>query len=382
MSTTQRSESMNEFFDSYVHSRSTLKEFFDQFDHVLRRKVLDEKTYDFDSFNSTIPCISHYPIEKKYQDVYTNAKFKEVQEEFRCLMYCDCSRLKCEGAISTYQVSDEVKVDDCIKELRFCVYFNEDEYEVKCNCGLFEFRGILCKHALIVLNLRKVRLLPTKYILDRWRKDLKRTKYDDLSSNLDAQRYGRMMKNIFEVALITATSEDHYMDVMHHLDMLKVKYYGLRCEPSPPSHHLPSASSICNEAIDGVAVKSNKVFSTVVVWSKWRSPLKRKVPTVEKMVKRLQAKKKQSSDHNAKHKRRKNKTCQAMQESEVNTSETPLPSVTDTQRGYIIGTQDNAITQGSQEITELIAAEREKLTSVPAGGGAIVYDMGFSLFDY
>jgi len=86
MSTTQRSESMNPFFDSYVHSGSMLKEFIDQIDHALRRKVLNERATNFNSFCCTIPCISHYPIEKKFQNVYTNAKFKEVQGEFRCLM--------------------------------------------------------------------------------------------------------------------------------------------------------------------------------------------------------------------------------------------------------------------------------------------------------
>jgi hypothetical protein len=203
---------MNPFFDSYVHSGSMLKEFIDQIDHALRRKVLNERATNFNSFCCTIPCISHYPIEKKFQNVYTNAKFKEVQGEFRCLMYCDYSLLKSEGGMSTYQVFDEVKVDDYIKELRFCVYFNEDECEVKCTCGFFECRGILCRHALIVLNIKKVISLPAKYILDRWRKYLKRTKYDDLSGNPDVQRYDHMMKFFCEVASITATSEDHYMD--------------------------------------------------------------------------------------------------------------------------------------------------------------------------
>jgi hypothetical protein len=37
MSTTQRSESINSFFDGYVYSQTTLKEFVDQFDNGLRR---------------------------------------------------------------------------------------------------------------------------------------------------------------------------------------------------------------------------------------------------------------------------------------------------------------------------------------------------------
>jgi len=39
MSTTQRSESMNAFFDGYVHAKTNLKEFVDQFDNALKKKL-------------------------------------------------------------------------------------------------------------------------------------------------------------------------------------------------------------------------------------------------------------------------------------------------------------------------------------------------------
>ena len=42
MSTTQRSESMNEFFDGYVNSKTTLKQFVEQYDNALRSKVEKE----------------------------------------------------------------------------------------------------------------------------------------------------------------------------------------------------------------------------------------------------------------------------------------------------------------------------------------------------
>ncbi|GFY96076.1 hypothetical protein Acr_11g0003820 [Actinidia rufa] len=43
MSTTQRSESMNAFFDGYVHSNTSLKEFVEQYDNALRKKVQQEE---------------------------------------------------------------------------------------------------------------------------------------------------------------------------------------------------------------------------------------------------------------------------------------------------------------------------------------------------
>ncbi|KAF5467046.1 hypothetical protein F2P56_016912 [Juglans regia] len=66
MSTTQRSESMNAFFYGYVHSKTNLKEFINQFDSALKKKIENENHAEFQSFSQVIPCISRSPIEKKF----------------------------------------------------------------------------------------------------------------------------------------------------------------------------------------------------------------------------------------------------------------------------------------------------------------------------
>ncbi|XP_042983323.1 protein FAR-RED IMPAIRED RESPONSE 1-like [Carya illinoinensis] len=195
MSTTQRSESMNAFFDGYVHSGTTLKEFIDQFNNVLRKKVENELAVDFHSFNCTVPCISLLPLKKKFQAVYTNSKFKEVQAEIMGIIYSHCVIIKTEGAIITYQVNDQREVEDGIKKSTLQAYFNKDECETKCMCGLFEMRGIICRHILSILAARDVQVLPEKYIMERWRKDIKRryalirNSYDDLSGKPAATWY-------------------------------------------------------------------------------------------------------------------------------------------------------------------------------------------------
>ena len=135
----QHSESMNAFFDSYVGLKTTLKQFVDQYDNALRRKAEKENAQDHDSFKSMNSCITRYVIEKQFQEAYTNKKFKEVHDEFRNQMYCYSSIFKQEGAISTYQVDDEITIyDDIIKEVRFHVFFNEEECEVQCTYSLFK----------------------------------------------------------------------------------------------------------------------------------------------------------------------------------------------------------------------------------------------------
>ncbi|XP_062172023.1 protein FAR-RED IMPAIRED RESPONSE 1-like [Alnus glutinosa] len=123
MTTTQRSESMNAFFDGYVHSSTSLKEFVDQYDNALRRKVEIENVADFNSFNSTISCVSKLPFEKQFQKIYTHEKFKEVQKEITEVLNCSCSLLKSEGGISTYQVMEQVEVSNAYtkKSTLYCL---------------------------------------------------------------------------------------------------------------------------------------------------------------------------------------------------------------------------------------------------------------------
>ncbi|XP_028094503.1 protein FAR-RED IMPAIRED RESPONSE 1-like [Camellia sinensis] len=78
MSTTQRSESMNAFFDEYVNPKTTLKQFVEQYDNALRSKVEEEKKSDFKSRHKLFDCLTIYGFEKQFQQAYTNTKFKEV----------------------------------------------------------------------------------------------------------------------------------------------------------------------------------------------------------------------------------------------------------------------------------------------------------------
>uniref|UniRef100_A0A453AWX4 Protein FAR1-RELATED SEQUENCE n=1 Tax=Aegilops tauschii subsp. strangulata TaxID=200361 RepID=A0A453AWX4_AEGTS len=81
MSSTQRSESVNAFFDGYVHARTTLKQFVEQYENALRDKVEKETKAVSKSFQEEIPCITHFDFEKQFQAAYTNAKFQEFQEQ-------------------------------------------------------------------------------------------------------------------------------------------------------------------------------------------------------------------------------------------------------------------------------------------------------------
>nr|KAJ0220293.1 hypothetical protein LSAT_V11C200052210 [Lactuca sativa] len=58
MSTTQRSESMNSSFDVYVNSKTSLRQFVEQYDNALKSKIEKETKPDFESLNSSYKLVT------------------------------------------------------------------------------------------------------------------------------------------------------------------------------------------------------------------------------------------------------------------------------------------------------------------------------------
>ncbi|GJN11445.1 hypothetical protein PR202_ga29639 [Eleusine coracana subsp. coracana] len=174
MSSTQRSESVNALFEGYVNDRTTLKQFVEQYDNALRDKVEKENKPDCKSFQEVIPCITHYEFGRQFQETYTNVKFKEFQDQLRGKIYCYPTLLNKYNSVCTFRVREDQIIEEKTIISEYIVSFIEEECDVRCECQHFEFRGILCNHILSVLPLVDLNIVPSKYILERWRKDFKR----------------------------------------------------------------------------------------------------------------------------------------------------------------------------------------------------------------
>ncbi|KAL6537846.1 hypothetical protein OROMI_025489 [Orobanche minor] len=228
MSTTQRSESMNAFFDGFVHSKTTLKEFVEQYENAFRKKAEIELVADYRSCHTVIPLISQFEFEKQFQLVYTSEKFKEVQSETARKMECIVTSLKECGIMTEFDVEQYVSVGDNHRHVEFRVRANESWDEVKCNCQLFEFIGILCRHIFSAMTYKKIYHVSDKYILGRWSKIVKRNHthiricYDNWTNTPEGRRFD-MMSNLFhgvvDLAMESVEGCEDVMDSLHSMNV-------------------------------------------------------------------------------------------------------------------------------------------------------------------
>ena len=180
----------------------------EQYENALAKKVEIEKHEDAKSLHSYIPCITEDELETQFQSVYTNAKFKEFQKLFVGRLKCEVmSESKVDDVLSKYEVEEDLTFGEEKRRRRvsFIVDFNGETNEANCNCRLFEFKGMKCQHQLMVFHKRRVERVPEKYVLRRWRKDVKRVhtkvriNYDNSSSTIEARRHDNMCNLFNEV---------------------------------------------------------------------------------------------------------------------------------------------------------------------------------------
>lgn len=219
MSTPQRSESMNSFFDKYIHKKITLKEFVKQYGAILQKMYEEEAIADFDTLHKQPALKSPSPWEKQMSLVYTHAIFKKFQVEVLGVAGCHFRREGGDGTIAKFIVQDYEKNEE------FLVTWNEMNSEVSCFCRLFEYKGFLCRHALNVLQLCGCSSIPSQYILKRWTKDAKsRESVADGTDRVQTrvQRYNDLCKRAVELSEEGSSSEESYNIVFRALvDALK-----------------------------------------------------------------------------------------------------------------------------------------------------------------
>ncbi|KAJ0087855.1 hypothetical protein Patl1_33219 [Pistacia atlantica] len=100
------------------------------------------------------------------------------------------------------------------------VMLNESKLEVSCFCRLFEYKGFLCRHAMIVLQICGLPSIPPHYILKRWTKDAKNRPLIAEGMEISqtrVQRYNDLCKRAIDLSEQGSLSEENYNIVFRAL---------------------------------------------------------------------------------------------------------------------------------------------------------------------
>jgi zinc finger SWIM domain-containing protein 3 len=167
MRSTQLSESLNSDLKEYLKSNLDIIRFLKQFERVVQGKRNKELDSTFDSRKKFPRIKMRTSMLLEASKLYTPIIFEVFQDEYERSMRA-CSRLLDEP--NKYRVT----IENLDKKPTFeeCeVIGNPLEQSVICTCSQFSRIGILCGHALKVLDSMNIKTLPTQYILKRWTRE-------------------------------------------------------------------------------------------------------------------------------------------------------------------------------------------------------------------
>ncbi|KAG2601396.1 hypothetical protein PVAP13_5KG589307 [Panicum virgatum] len=164
MRSTQLSESLNNDLKMHFKSDFDIIRFFKHFERVVQGKRNNELDSEFNS-RKKLPkiCMKRPPpMLSQASKLYTPPIFEAFQGEYeRSLAACT----------NAFDGNNEYLIAHCIYEEEYKVIGDPLKQTVTCSCQQFDRIGILCGHALKVLDLMNIKSVPPQYVLKRWTRE-------------------------------------------------------------------------------------------------------------------------------------------------------------------------------------------------------------------
>ncbi|XP_062014141.1 protein FAR1-RELATED SEQUENCE 5-like [Rosa rugosa] len=164
----QRSESTNNVFHHISAAKMRLIEFVHHYDKQVELTRLSELEETFHCTND-VPSTAKRSTKLLYHagKVYTRKIYNLFGTELTASMTFKMDEVDTNETVHTFELSQE----GCNRIS--VVKLNSSDDTITCSCKMFESMGLLCRHALRVLNVRNFTKIPPQYILKRWKKDAK-----------------------------------------------------------------------------------------------------------------------------------------------------------------------------------------------------------------
>ncbi|CAL9198936.1 unnamed protein product [Musa hybrid cultivar] len=159
-----RSEHMHSVLKTHLNAEKDLMSFFKVYERLVEDRRYNELQADIHASQSVFE-VPLSRLLKQVASIYTPKVYEMFVKEFK--LYVDCVIQCCGDDGNCYEVTN------LEKQTKSYVRYDPAEDTLKCSCKKFEAIGILCSHAMKVLDYKNIKEIPEKYILKRWRKDVK-----------------------------------------------------------------------------------------------------------------------------------------------------------------------------------------------------------------
>ncbi|KAK9196961.1 hypothetical protein WN943_005094 [Citrus x changshan-huyou] len=165
---TQHCYDISHVFHSLTSKATTPLQFVQQYFKVAEQQRRKELYEDFRCNGSAPPTILRSnAIEKEAAKIYSCTMFKLFRAELLECLSVAIEEIQGDGMTAKFRLNEEGQKKEKIVE------FNCVETHLTCSCKKYESVGILCVHALKVLNAKNIFHIPPQYILKRWTKSAK-----------------------------------------------------------------------------------------------------------------------------------------------------------------------------------------------------------------
>ena len=225
MRSTQLSESFNSDLKNHLKSDFYIIWFLKHFERAVQGKRNKEVDEEFEARKKLPRIRTRTPMLVQASKLYTPQIFEAFQTEYERSMAA-CTRALDEN--NTYAILIVRSNGDLSSEQECIVVGDPLEQTTSCNYEQFTRTGVLCGHALKVLDLMNIKLLPNHYILKHWTRE---ARYGIVQDNkgrciienpkLDAMlRYKFMSHKFLNLAYQAASSTECSLLVDNALDCL------------------------------------------------------------------------------------------------------------------------------------------------------------------
>ncbi|CAL5009501.1 unnamed protein product [Urochloa decumbens] len=165
MTSTQRSESANHMLKTIIQKAAPMHIFVKKFSELQSVRKSDESTQNFATVQRNRKLTTTIPIERHANEVYT----KTMYEHFSDQLYESGQFIVKDKPSATEFIVIDTRLEGTAIARDIHVKLEGDNW-IQCDCGLFEHMGMLCRHAIKVLNNIDRRVVPAKNIVKRWTK--------------------------------------------------------------------------------------------------------------------------------------------------------------------------------------------------------------------